>query len=433
MAKKATVKRKKYVAELFEKANMSRGASDDGLVGSVSSPHRLDQVSLWLIPLIADTEEEMEELLAAHNKAFGDEADFGTLMAELYEFTDFLEEDADLLVDIEYLEENEEAWLRGLIWDSEPVRTLRHQGYLASGPLYTQRAVPEMLSTDFVANLVPTKGGPQALPFSESHKLLLHPEDYGWPRDVPGRFTPMIFRLAGLCNFTTEHITVEREDAKVIGEHIAGRIDPLLRLIEMKHSHVKMDEKTVKLFPQELRKWAKKNIRWVSEFDELDILCVLVDLLIKSKLITTDPRCGALLLTFNASEALVRPEKYAELFKHVIPTAQSIPDQPIALLDSLISYLGGPVVAEALHLKPQELGQAMKGFSLDIGDRNFTTMKHNYIARCIFGIQHAKFKDYAIEGQLSDTGKLFMRYALAQTLENQVNLWLRMRGQRHAS
>ena len=79
MAKKATVKRKKYVAELFEKANMSRGASDDGLVGSVSSPHRLDQVSLWLIPLIADTEEEMEELLAAHNKAFGDEADLSLI------------------------------------------------------------------------------------------------------------------------------------------------------------------------------------------------------------------------------------------------------------------------------------------------------------------------------------------------------------------
>lgn len=55
MANKATDKHKKYIAQLFEKANMAYETADFGL---------FDWVALWLIAVIAKNQNERRKLLA---------------------------------------------------------------------------------------------------------------------------------------------------------------------------------------------------------------------------------------------------------------------------------------------------------------------------------------------------------------------------------
>ncbi|QQU87933.1 hypothetical protein I6I68_10015 [Corynebacterium glucuronolyticum] len=70
MANKATDKHKKYIAQLFEKANMAYELADFGLFDWVGTPTSLDQVALWLIAVIAKNQNERKKLLATHHNLF---------------------------------------------------------------------------------------------------------------------------------------------------------------------------------------------------------------------------------------------------------------------------------------------------------------------------------------------------------------------------
>lgn len=418
MAKKATALRRKFVVSLLESAVTPEEQLDIQVLCPETALTSIDKLALGIMPLIVNSEDALKQ----YNQVFSDHADWGRVEESLAPFIAWCARRGQK-VDLKRLTKKQRQWLKALIWDSKITIKLLVSGELTFGgrAKVLPRDQRSMSSSKSPIDIT-------ASAFASPREMLFSPEKFGWEKSQPIRFSPMILHLTGLCNFTSEHTTVKPEDSKKIGEHMAEKLDSFLRLVEMKHPHLRMGENSIDFFPPEIRKWAKKNIRWVNGLEERMVLLTLLDLTLKMKLVSVDPECGGMLLTHNASEALVRPEIYADHVRYVLPMMNSAFDQPIALLDSLIAYLGGPIVAEAMHVTPMDLSKVFREFSVDMGDKYLSTMQQNYIARCILGLQQANFKDLAGEKQLSDTGKLLMRCSLALRLQDQIEWVLQNQG-----
>lgn len=326
------------------------------------------------------------------------------------EFTEFLKENGEPYTDLYSLNETEMSWLRGLIWDSAPVIQLRAEGTVHRWPMVSQATRPKRDSSRVISRAAE---GIEAVSLSDSHELMLHPEKFGWDPSWAVRFTPMIFRLIDLCGFTTEHTTLKPEDASIIGDHLAEKLDSFIQLVEKEHPLLPMPSASFVFFPHQIRTWMEENIQGVEVFDKKVVILALIELMLELELVDINYDCRGMFITHNAGEALAHPEKYAELVWHVLPRMDEHGYQPLVLLDAFIAYLGSSVVAEAMHVKLQELEKLMRGFCSDLGWDNRDRLQKSYVARCILGIGG---------DELSDLGTLIMRYALAKSLEEQITL-----------
>ena len=401
MAQSATTKQGDFFVSLVKEAEILDGPVDLGSFGETTIQlHSLEDLCLAMMPLVSDPDARLEEF----NAVFSAAADWDNV-------EDLLGGVAD---DLEILEPEEEMLLRTIVLGNMGEMMLKSS---QPEPKYQQR-----MSVDADGAGV----------YTTAMEVLNEPEKFGWEKSWPTRFGPMLFTLIGLCNFTQEHHTFFDGDAEEIGEFLAKRFDPFLRMVQLEAPHLKLHSKHP--FPQQVRQWVKDNVRGVARFDDEEVMSIVLDVFHNMGLINIDPGCGGICCNSYAWEVLVEPQMYATLMWQTLPSFVSDSDRPIALLDSLVSYLGGPAVAEQLEVKPIELYSRLRTLAAEMGDKDAReALKYNYIVRCIFGIQKANFKRLGDKAQLTEMGQKVMRYALAKNVDTEAESWVTMRQDRRAS